>query len=164
VNGHAVQTLKELLKPSLKAVIVGLNPSLTSVQAGHYWQGRHGLRMWNLLREWGIAKLRVGVEDEDAFEQGIGFADLIRIPSRSAKELNLRDKRTAVADLVDRVAIVGGSPAIIFRYKGVCDIAGSAFHERGYRILVLPSPYAVASDRDRLMREVQMALDRAIAH
>ena len=69
-------TLKEFLGPSLKAVIVGINPSLISVRRGHYWQGKHGKQLWNLLRIWGIAKFGDDREDEDAFEQGIGFADL----------------------------------------------------------------------------------------
>jgi hypothetical protein len=36
VGGREVETLKELLKPRLKAVFVGLNPSPKSVTAGHY--------------------------------------------------------------------------------------------------------------------------------
>jgi len=37
LNGKKVETLKELLRPGLKAVFIGLNPSVKSVEKGHYY-------------------------------------------------------------------------------------------------------------------------------
>jgi len=49
LNGQSVETLKELLKPGLRAVFVGINPSPKSVKHGHYYQGKLGKRFWNRL-------------------------------------------------------------------------------------------------------------------
>ncbi|MBV9247290.1 MAG: hypothetical protein JO366_21040 [Methylobacteriaceae bacterium] len=38
ISGQDVRTLRELLRPGLKAVFVGINPSRVSVDAGHYYQ------------------------------------------------------------------------------------------------------------------------------
>jgi double-stranded uracil-DNA glycosylase len=157
-ESHA--TLKEMLGPSLRAVIVGINPSLKSVERGHYWQGRHGQQMWNLLRESKIVSLRLGIEDEDSFDQGIGFADLIRKPTRSAKELTLAQKHVAVPSLIERIETACGTPVIIFRYKGAYDIAAAAFQEKGFRVLRMPSPYASAIGRDALMKEITEVLNQ----
>ena len=37
IHGQKVEILRELLRPGLSAIFVGLNPSPVSVQAGHYW-------------------------------------------------------------------------------------------------------------------------------
>lgn len=42
VDGEPIETLAELLQPGLRAVVVGLNPSQVSVDAGHYFQGPAG--------------------------------------------------------------------------------------------------------------------------
>ena len=42
--GTPVLTLRDLWPEQPRAVIVGLNPSLRSVEVGHYYQGRLGQR------------------------------------------------------------------------------------------------------------------------
>jgi hypothetical protein len=42
IDGKQIETLKELLRPGLRFVVVGLNPACRSVAAGHYYQGRLG--------------------------------------------------------------------------------------------------------------------------
>jgi len=75
VDGVELETLAELLRPGLRAVVVGLNPSNVSVDAGHYFQSRLGLRLWQRLQQAGILhSLPRGGEDDEAFRQGIGFA------------------------------------------------------------------------------------------
>ena len=37
--GNQVQTLADLFRHGLRAVVVGINPSPVSVAAGHYYQG-----------------------------------------------------------------------------------------------------------------------------
>ena len=44
IQGKQIFTLKELLRPGLRAVFVGINPALISVDCGHYYQGRLGKR------------------------------------------------------------------------------------------------------------------------
>jgi hypothetical protein len=40
--GEDTETLEDLLRPGLRAVAVGMNPSPKSVAAGHYYQGKYG--------------------------------------------------------------------------------------------------------------------------
>jgi G:T/U-mismatch repair DNA glycosylase len=48
--GEQVETLEDLLRPGLRAVCVGINPSLVSLERGHYYQGRLGLHFYNRLQ------------------------------------------------------------------------------------------------------------------
>ena len=89
INGKRYATLQELLQPGLRAVFVGINPTPTSVESGHYYQGRHGQMLWKRLRDSGIVpSVEKGREDESAFQQGFGFADMVRRPSASQEELS----------------------------------------------------------------------------
>jgi hypothetical protein len=47
--GQQVETLADLLRPGLRAICVGINPSPVSVAAGHYYQGQIGRRFWQRL-------------------------------------------------------------------------------------------------------------------
>jgi TDG/mug DNA glycosylase family protein len=77
VAGDRIETLKELLQPGLGFIVVGLNPSPKSVLAGHYYQGVLGQSFLRRLQTFGIVgPLPRGREDDAAFGQGIGFADL----------------------------------------------------------------------------------------
>jgi hypothetical protein len=88
LNGRTATTLKELLRPGLKAVFVGLNPAPISVRKKHYHQGRLGQLLWKRLREHKfVTALRNGVEDDDAFESGFGFADLVRRPTATLRTI-----------------------------------------------------------------------------
>ena len=86
--GEEVETLADLLRPGLRAVCIGINPSLVSVEAGHYYQGQLGQRFYSRLRIAGLlTDVGEGYEDDLAFAAGIGFTDIIKRPTRSAKEL-----------------------------------------------------------------------------
>lgn len=146
IDGKQVATLKELLKPDLRAVIVGVNPGLRSVSLGHYWQGQHGKLMWGLLCRHGIlSSLQQGQEDDDAFDQGIGFADLIRRPSLSADEFTDQDLQAAVPDLLSRLSGAGPVP-IIFRYKRPYETVGERIRRAGHETFRIPSPPGRFSD------------------
>jgi G:T/U-mismatch repair DNA glycosylase len=104
VGGEEVETLAERLRPGLRAIIVGINPSPVSVLAGHYYQGRLGKLLWKRLAAHGIVQdLEPGKEDEAAFEQGFGFADLIRRPTATSAELSRAEIAAAVPGLVKRL-------------------------------------------------------------
>ena len=52
--GQKCETLADILEPGLVCVFVGLNPSVVSVEAGHYLQGTLGRQFWRLLITYGI--------------------------------------------------------------------------------------------------------------
>jgi len=161
VNGREIVTLKELLRPGLKAVFVGLNPSRESVKKGHYYQGRLGRRFWNRLRDYSIVPaLTEGAEDDDAFAHGYGFADLVRRPTRSGRELSKREKLAAVPDLLARLSKMGDRPAIVSVYREAWRFAGLDLEKAGYRVLQMPGLYAKKEVVCHCMKELRTALNR----
>jgi TDG/mug DNA glycosylase family protein len=142
LNGRTVTTLKELLRPGLKTVFVGLNPAPVSVKKKHYHQGRLGQRFWSRLREHKVVnELHHETEDDDAFEAGFGFADLVRRPTARATDLTHLEKSAGVADLADRLSKTGDRPAIVFIYKAAWDFAEPHLSQTGYRVFRMPGPY-----------------------
>lgn len=155
-TGQKVLTLKELLRPGLKVVFVGLNPSPVSVRIGHYWQGRHGVRRWALLRKFEITPpLPRGTEDDAAFDLGYGFCDLIRRPTPSSEDLGGEELRAAPADLLLRLNVIGDNPLIVFIYAKACRCAEHLLLESGYRVNQLPGPYATTSKVQQMMVQLR---------
>lgn len=86
--GQETCTLADLLRPGLRAVVVGINPSPISVAAGHYYQGQVGQRFYKRLNEAAVIDLSgSGWEDDAAFATGIGFTDVVKRPTRRADGL-----------------------------------------------------------------------------
>jgi hypothetical protein len=108
LNNQKILTLKELLRPGLRAIFVGLNPTNTSVDKGHYYQGALGRQFWKRLFEHRIvSELTPGEEDDEAFALGFGFADLVRRPTAAAEALTANEKLAAVSDLPARLSATG---------------------------------------------------------
>ncbi len=159
VRGESYTTLKELLRPGLRAVFVNINPAPKSVAAGHYYRGRHGNLLWKRLQEHGIVRsLPIGREDEAAFSQGIGFADLVRRPTPSAKCLSKEEKRRGAYSLVQRLVELGQPrPAIVFVYVAAEIECRFRLFKAGFSTYTMPGPYARREDvqqRMRLLAEV----------
>lgn len=161
LGGEKIRTLKELLRPGLRAVFVGLNPSTVSAEKGHYYQGQLGRRFWDRLQEHAIVPpLTRGNEDEEAFRYGFGFADLVRRPTPSAKGLSQAELVSAVPDLAARLSAMGDRPTIVFVYSTARKIAGSELEAMGYRVLVMPAPYAKRADVDNGMDQLGRVIVR----
>lgn len=88
-------TLPDYLGPHLRLVFVGINPGLYSVQRGHYF-ARPTSRFWpafsrSILSEPIRRALRLAAlgpeQDAALLRFGIGFTDVVKVPSRSAAEL-----------------------------------------------------------------------------
>jgi len=158
VDGTGVKTLRELVKPGLRAVVVGINPSPVSVKAGHYYQGNHGRRLWRRLEGAGIVReLTPGREDDTAFAQGIGFADLVRRPTSGSSGLSTQEKARAVPDLGARLEPARGA-VILAVYADVEKFAGEVLRELGWRVERLPGPYESTDVAQRRLRELAQLL------
>lgn len=84
-----METLADLLRPDLRAVCIGINPSPVSVTAGHYYQGQIGRRFWQRLQRAGvIEETDTGREDDAAFLAGIGFTDIVKRPTARADAIS----------------------------------------------------------------------------
>ena len=162
VDGQQVETLQELLRPGLRAVFVGINPAPPSVLAEHYYQGSLGRRFWQRLKDHRIAvDLPPGCEDEAAFAQGFGFADVVRQPTRSAADLSPSQLCAGVPLLVDRLAALGKPrPIIVFVFKKAETAAGDALRAAGFRTYRMPAPYAATANVRPAMRALAKVLSR----
>ena len=75
---NSLETLPDYLKPGLDIVLIGLNPSTRSVQAGHYFANPRN-RFWPAVSASGLVGREVGPEyDAAMLEWGIGFTDLVK--------------------------------------------------------------------------------------
>ncbi|MDQ3911823.1 MAG: G/U mismatch-specific DNA glycosylase [Actinomycetota bacterium] len=83
----------DLLRPGLRLVFCGYNPSLASGRSGHHYA--HPVnRFWRVLFASGITdRLYKPEEDERLLEHGIGFTNLVSRPTRRADELTREEIR-----------------------------------------------------------------------
>ena len=150
IAGHRIETLKELLRPGLRFIVVGLNPSPKSVLAGHYYQGVLGQSFFRRLQTSGIAgSLPRGREDDAAFEQGIGFTDLVRRPTANAQGLTPVEIAAAVPDLLMRLGSTGDKPPILFVFRVAANAVAPSLKNAGYGVFLMPRPYDRAENVER---------------
>jgi double-stranded uracil-DNA glycosylase len=159
INGKQIETLKELLRPGLRFVVVGLNPACRSVAAGHYYQGRLGQLFFKRLQQYGITgALPVGKEDQAAYEQGVGFADLVRRPTPRAADLDEQEIREAVNGLIERLSETRDRPPLLFVFKTTYRAAGQKLEAAGYKLHTMPHPYGRAD----LVHEAMLKLGETL--
>lgn len=145
-----MHTLDDLLKRNLDVVFVGINPSLYSVERGHYF-ARPGNRFWPCLSRSKLserARKALGVEmllpelDRALQTFGIGFTDLVKRPSVKASDLSLKELAGGVDALLGklrkfkpRVACFHG----ITGYRHVHNLLGdtSSVAKHGFQKLAL---------------------------
>jgi TDG/mug DNA glycosylase family protein len=86
-----MKTLPDYLRKGMKLVIVGCNPSESSVRAGHYYAGRNNL-FWPTLFESGVVPEPFDYpDDRRIIEFGIGLTDLVKRPTKGVEELKRED-------------------------------------------------------------------------
>ena len=94
---------RDLLKPDLKLLFCGYNPSLRSGRTGHHY-AHPGNRFWRVLYAAGITdRLYRPEEDETLPEFGIGFTNLCSRPTRRADELTREEIRAGADELRARL-------------------------------------------------------------
>lgn len=101
-----MDTLPDYLRPGLRVLSIGLNPSLRSVEAGFYFANPRN-RFWPALLASGLAPpglepgaraIRVLYE-----EHGIGFTDVVKRPSAGGAALRVADFRRFAPELRDKL-------------------------------------------------------------
>lgn len=168
--GQQIETLEDLLRPGLRAVCIGINPALTSVRAGHYYQGRLGQQFYERLRRAGLLPRAAGWEDDLAFEHGIGFTDIVKRPTQKASEVHAEEFARGRDRLRAKLRPVEPR-LVIFVFKKTAEvlfgpIAGNGLiRDRelaGAPIFVMPGPYAPGGNVETRLAELQ-ALIRSIS-
>ncbi len=75
----------------MKLVIVGTNPSESSVRVGHYYAGRVN-QFWPVLYQSGVVPEPFDYHDDKrVIEFGIGLTDLVKRPTKTPAELKRED-------------------------------------------------------------------------
>jgi double-stranded uracil-DNA glycosylase len=160
--GEEVETLEDLLRPGLNAVCVGINPALTSVVAGHYYQGRLGQGFYTRLRRAGFLPHGSGWEDDLAFANGIGFTDIIKRPTASAKELRTEEYDHGKLMLLEKLE-AARPELVIFTFKKTATILFGSFPDSGFigkklggaEVFVMPGPYAPGATVEAQLSELR---------
>lgn len=160
--GEPVETLADVLRPGLRAVCVGINPAPSSVAAGHYYQGRLGQQFFERLRMAGLLPRRSGWEDELAFENGIGFTDIVKRPTRTAAEVRQHEFAFGRGLLTSKVEAVRPR-LLIFTFKKTAEVmlgrlAGNGLVPQctlgGAPVFVMPGPYAPRGEVESRLRDL----------
>jgi TDG/mug DNA glycosylase family protein len=151
--GEAVETLEDLLRPGLRAVCVGINPSPVSVAAGHYYQGRVGQRFFARLRSAALIPAGEGYEDDLAFAEGVGFTDIVKRPTPNAKGI-AREEYEYGKQLLAGKLIEYCPELVIFTFKKTAEVLFGKFAGNGFveglhlsrsEVFVVPGPYEAAT-------------------
>jgi TDG/mug DNA glycosylase family protein len=157
-----IETLEDLLRPGLKAVCVGINPAPDSVKAGHYYQGKLGRAFFSRLIGAGVVPSNQDdFMDDVSFASGVGFTDIIKRPTRSAREL-AADEYEFGRDLLIKKLQVNKPSLVIFTFKKTAEIifgkfAGNGFVNEmlgGSDVFVMPGPYESAVSARDTMNEL----------
>jgi TDG/mug DNA glycosylase family protein len=86
-----MRTLPDYLRKGMKLVIVGCNPSESSVRVGHYYAGRVN-QFWPVLYKGGVVPEPFDYHDDKrVIEFGIGLTDLVKRPTKTTAELTRED-------------------------------------------------------------------------
>jgi len=112
VAPYPFRTLPDYLRPRLRLIFVGINPGVFSVEHRHYF-ARPTSRFWrafsrsvlseDIRQALGLAAL--GPEDDRRLLRfGIGFTDVVKVPSRNAAALSPGDFQTWAPRLLRRLA------------------------------------------------------------
>jgi TDG/mug DNA glycosylase family protein len=111
-------SLPDYLRPGLRIVFVGINPSLYSVEQGHYF-ARTTNRFWPALSQStlsasirsALGRDRLIPSDDGALLQfGIGFTDVVKRPTRNVSQLKPDEFRLGAAILLEKLA--ASQPAV----------------------------------------------------
>jgi TDG/mug DNA glycosylase family protein len=149
--GAEVLTLAEVWPARPRAVIVGINPPLTSVTAGHYFQGQGARGRIMMLVKAGLMKPNDSERhfERAALEAGVGFADLVRRPTPSA--VDLPDSEIEYGrELLEAKMAAHEVPLVIAIYAPPVEVLMGTKAQPGYqseltswgaRVFNLPRPY-----------------------
>jgi len=115
---RGLKPLPDYLRPRLKLVFVGFNPGLHSARRRHYYAGPRN-QFWALLFESGLVAKTMGYsQDAQLLELGMGLTDIVKRPTRGAKELRTIEIRQG-ARVLQRKLERYQPDAVAFVGKGV---------------------------------------------
>ena len=118
-NEMEFETLEDILPEKnvhLDMIIVGKVPSPVSVNAGHYFQGKHGKALWNKLVEYGILKKITAYHDDSLLKNDIGITDLVKKTRYTDNEPSMEEYRSG-KERLDFIVTTYQPKVLFFVYK-----------------------------------------------
>jgi TDG/mug DNA glycosylase family protein len=138
------------------------------VAAGHYYLGTVGKRFFGRLVQVGALTLGAGWADDQAFDQGIGFTDIVKRPTQSEDLVQPEEYhhgRPLLLEKLERAA----PGLVIFTFKKVATRMLGNFRGNGILpdttlggadVFVMPGPYAKREEADASLAELASLLRR----
>src|ERR1700688_4349798 len=145
-----MRTLPDYLRKGMKLVIVGCNPSESSVRVGHYYAGRVN-QFWPVLYKGGVVPEPFDYHDDKrVIEFGIGLTDLVKRPSKTVETLSREDfaeGRIVLAQKLEefapRVIAFNGKNVYAKFAQRTCKLGLQKDKLYGAQVFVLPSSSGV---------------------
>jgi TDG/mug DNA glycosylase family protein len=165
--GSPIETLGDLIPASPRIVCVGINPAPISVAAGHYYQGRLGQRFFDRLRQVGLLPDdTTGWEDDAAYQEGVGFTDIVKRSTGSSTEVTPAELRHG-AEILTRKLVAAGAPLVVFAFKQAAVSLFGTFNGNGFvpdlrlgagRVFVMPGPFERRDTADQTLDSLKLWL------
>ena len=169
--GTEYLSLSDLLPAGPRAMIVRLNPSPVSVEAGHYYQGRVGQRQLRRLASAGLFKLADGARtfEDAALASGVGFTDIVKRPTVGEKDLVAGELGHGRGQLALKLGALGVPlPICVFRHPVEAllgrKVAGGpglqqARTDWGAHVFRMPGPFETHAKAELVMEELQRTVN-----
>lgn len=164
-QGKEVVTLKDLEPAPGGILLIGINPAIVSVKAGHYYQGRLGRRLWKRLERVGLLSDPMPGEEDVAFrELGHGISDVVKRATSSSGEVSAAELQAGVELL--RKKIHSWKPGLVlFAFKKAAEAAletrqvapGPGPKIEGVPTFLLNGPYSAKAETQRIDAELAQA-------
>ena len=123
VDGKKHKTLSDILPDNgnLDILFIAKTPAPTSVDKGHYFQGRQGTMFWNKLSEFDILKVPYGqYADNYLLSNNYGITDIVKIPKSYGNEPSNEEYKQGLSRILDVIEKYNPK-VIVFVYKKVLD-------------------------------------------
>ncbi len=138
----------------MKLVIVGCNPTESSVRVGHYYAGRDN-PFWPIMYESGVMPEPFDYHDDKrVIEFGIGLTDLVKRPSKTVEELKREDFAEGrivlsqkLEEFAPRVVAFNGKLTYEQFAQRKCKFGLQKESLYGARVYVLPATPGTAEDK-----------------
>jgi TDG/mug DNA glycosylase family protein len=97
------KTIRDLIRPGLRVLFVGINPGLYSGAVGHHF-ARPGNRFWPTLELSGFTPRRISpFEEEELLTLGLGVTNIVPRTTATADELSKHELTQGAAELEKKV-------------------------------------------------------------
>jgi TDG/mug DNA glycosylase family protein len=97
------KTVKDVIRPGLDVLFVGINPGLYTAAIGHHF-GRPGNRFWPALNASGLLrKPLTPYESEELLESNLGISNIVDRATPTADELSREELHEGAKRLVRRI-------------------------------------------------------------